>query len=365
MRQETKLRSGQTGLQTRSLISILTLMLVQFCVADESERLRLTWSRLTPLPEKAGLGGCFVGVSGDALLVAGGCNFPDKKIWEGGQKAWLDKVHILTTSDGEWRRAGRLPHPLAYGVSATTTHGLVCIGGADTERHHAEVLLLRWSGRDLETRPLPSLPTPLAYATGTVVRDIIYVAGGTTTPAAASASDSFLALDLSRKEHAWQELKPCPGKPRMLAVAGALDGVFYIAGGVTLESANGNSQRRYLRDVWRYRPSQGWQRLANLPRPCSAGATPAPYFGSTLYVVGGDDGSLVGFQPMGKHPGFSKGILAYDTTSNMWRNEDKAPVPNATVQTAFWQGRFVFPAGEPGPGLRSAEVWALDISAGK
>lgn len=338
---------------------------MQLCFSTEIRGPRLDWSRLPALPERAGLGGCFTGVSGDALLVAGGSNFPDKKIWDGGRKIWHDTVYNLVKPDGAWQRAGRLPHALAYGFSVTSAQGLVCIGGADARSHRAEVFMLGWSGRDLETRPLPSLPVPLAYAAASAVGNTIYVAGGSTEPAAASASEKFFAIGLSQKQLAWQELEPCPGKPRMRAAAAALDGAFYLAGGVALESVGGRAERRYLRDAWRYTPGTGWTRLADLPKPCSAGATPAPTVDSTLYLIGGDDGSLAGFQPMENHPGFSKTVLAYDGTHNTWNSLADAPAPNATVQTAFWRGRFIFPAGEPRPGVRSSEVWALDLSEGK
>lgn len=334
-------------------------------LSADTKTSRLTWSQLPSLAESVGIGGCFAGASENALLVAGGCNFSDKKIWEGGRKAWHDTVYVLTKPDGQWQPAGKLPCPLAYGVSVTTKQGVVCLGGADPERHHANVFALSWPKHGLQTRALPSLPMPLAYAAGAAVGDTIYVAGGTINPGAVAASEKFLALDLSQKKPAWQELEPCPGKPRMLAVAGALDGAFYYAGGVALELIDGKRERVYLRDAWRYRLGQGWQRLADLPKPCSAGATPAPTIGSTLFVIGGDDGSLAGFQPMKKHPGFSKAILAYDAISNTWSSDGEAPAPNATVQTAFWQGRFIFAAGEPRPGVRSAEVWALSFSAGR
>jgi len=393
MRTQTNLRSGEAGphiliggglLAARTLgrinvhtgssawagrilclISAATITTAQMFLSAETPPSRLIWTQLPCLPDKAGLGGCFAGASGKGLLVAGGCNFPDKKIWEGGQKAWHDAVYVLTEPDGEWQRTGRLPRPLAYGVSATTKHGVVCIGGADAERHYPGVFVLSWSKHGLQTKALPSLPTPLAYATGAAVGDTIYVTGGTTKPGAASASDTFFTLDLSQKEPAWRELESCPGKPRTLAVAGVLEGAFYLAGGTAPEMTEGKLARMYLRDAWRFRPVEGWERLADLPKPCSAGATPAPSYGSLLYVIGGDDGSLAGFQPMENHPGFSKGIQTYDTISNGWTSNHEAPCPNATVQTAFWRGRFVFPAGEPRPGIRSSEVWALNLSAGK
>src|SRR5947207_2584315 len=61
----------------------------------------LEWSPLPPLPPAAGqvkqpgVASPFVGVQGNALIVAGGANFPDKMPWEGGAKKWQDDIWIL------------------------------------------------------------------------------------------------------------------------------------------------------------------------------------------------------------------------------------------------------------------------------
>jgi hypothetical protein len=34
-------------------------------------------------------------VSNGALIVAGGANFPDKAVWEGGRKHWYDNIFVL------------------------------------------------------------------------------------------------------------------------------------------------------------------------------------------------------------------------------------------------------------------------------
>jgi len=255
--------------------------------------------------------------------------------------------------------------PAAAGLRRFGNKGLVCIGGADANSHYADVRVLSWSKRGLQIRALPSLPIPLAYAAGTVVGDTVYVAGGLDKPGVQPASDKFLALDLWKSDAAWQELESCPGRSRLLATAGALNGTFYLAGGTALESVNGKVERTYLRDAWSYRPGRGWHRLADLPKACSAGASPAPTLDATLFLVGGDDGSLSGFQPVEKHPGFSRRLLAYHTESDAWSIEQEAPFPSATVQTAFWRGRYVFAGGEPRPGVRSSQVWTLGLSGGK
>lgn len=94
----------------------------------------LTWEQLAPIPEPAGVAGPFAGMSGGALLVAGGANFPGGMPWEGGKKVWVDRAWVLEKPDGAWREAGRLPRALGYGVSATHRDSLVCAGGSDAAR---------------------------------------------------------------------------------------------------------------------------------------------------------------------------------------------------------------------------------------
>src|SRR5690348_5467737 len=68
------------------------------------------WERLASLPDREGFAGSFAGVSGGALLVAGGSNFPAAKPWEGGKKVWYDTVFLLERPEAtEWKVAGRSP----------------------------------------------------------------------------------------------------------------------------------------------------------------------------------------------------------------------------------------------------------------
>ena len=90
-----------------------------------------------------------------------------------------------------------------------------------------------------------------------------------------------------------------------------------------------------------------------------AAPTPAPAADSKLYIIGGDDGSLAGFQPQEKHPGFPKSLLIYDTRSNVWSSAIGLPVSRAVLPTTYWKGRWVLPSGEARPGVRSPEVWAF------
>ena len=92
----------------------------------------LEWSNLEPLPDEHGFAGAFAGISNGALIVAGGANFPDGFPWEGGEKAWHDSIFVLEEPGGAWKKLDeKLPRPLAYGVSASTSSGTYFIGGQD------------------------------------------------------------------------------------------------------------------------------------------------------------------------------------------------------------------------------------------
>jgi len=322
----------------------------------------LHWSQLPPLPDALGVAGPFAGVSGDTLLVAGGANFPGKMPWEGGQKIWHDDVYALTGMNSHWTRVGKLPRPLAYGISVTTKTGVVCIGGSDADRHYRDVFLLNFRNGILSVQPMPALPLPLANAAGALVGSTIYVAGGSDHPGEQSANNQCFALDLSGKNPAWQTIEPCPGKARILPVAAAGKNEFYLFGGAALEQTNGKVSRVYLRDAWRYEPQHGWQRLADLPKPCVAGPTPAPNVDANFLLVGGDDGSRAGFQPPEKHPGFPNTLLAYNVKTGNWRTNGELPAARATVPTVFWRDHFIVPSGEMRPGVRSPEVWTFSAN---
>ncbi len=337
-------------------------MTAMSALAAESPR----WSKLPPLPDKEGFASMFSGVSSGALLAAGGANFPDKKPWEGGKKIWYDTVFVLEKPDGAWQVAGKLPRPLGYGVSVTHGDGVVCVGGSDAERHHSECFILEWRNGKLMTKPLPALPRVIANLSGALLGDTLYVAGGIEKPDSTSTLKTFYALDLAAKALAWRELEPWPGPPRMLAVAAAQDGAFFLVSGTDLSAGpDGKPLRTYLKDGYRYTPGRGWQRIADLPRAAVAAPSPAPTLGQTQFlVVSGDDASQLATPPT-QHPGFPKSVLAYDTRTGRWSEAPPTPAPRVTVPTAQWQGAWLVISGEQKPGIRSPEVWKLEASDAK
>jgi solute:Na+ symporter, SSS family len=341
------------------LLPLLTLACVLATAGAQPTPSVLTWQELPALPDGQGFGGSYAGVSGGALIVAGGANFPDQPPWAGGSKVWHDTVFVLDAPDGTWRRAGRLPQPAGYGLSLTVPEGILVIGGGDVRHHFSSTRLLRWQGAELDFTDLPSLPVPLAMMAGAVVNRTVYVAAGLDRPEATQAQRIFLALDLDRVEQGWRVLEPWPGPERFLATGGALDGAFYLFGGTRLvPGSNDTPQRESLRDAWSYSPGRGWRQLADLPTPMVATPGPAPALGAShLLMLGGDDGSPSGTPP-DAHPGFPRTAWMYHSTTDSWAPAGALPFSLVTSPAVTWNGRIIVPGGESRPGVRSTTVWS-------
>lgn len=341
---------------------ISCLLAAMSVISVRSESLHLDWKELPGIPDPIGFAGSFAGVSGGALIMAGGANFPEAMPWDGGKKVWHDAVFILEKPGGAWLKDFKLPRPLGYGVSVTTPEGVLCAGGSDARQHFKDVFLLQWNHGKIEIKNFPPLPMPLANACGALVGNTFYVAGGIASPDATNAMNNFWSLDISQPQAQWRQLEPWPGPARMLAVVGACDGSFYLFSGVALTGdANGKPVRRYLKDAYCFTPGQGWKQIADLPRAAVAAPSPAILFKKQLLIVSGDDGELINFEPKSAHPGFPKNVLCYDPSENNWTNLGSVPLSRATAPVAQWNNMFVILNGEARPGYRTPEVWALEV----
>src|SRR5687768_6652808 len=99
-------------------VFLIVLMLAKASLAAEPNWLQQ--GELPPLPDSLGLAGSFAGTSNGALIVAGGSNFPDGPPWQGGKKAWHDRIFVLEANAKDWRQVEqRLVRPIAAGVSVS------------------------------------------------------------------------------------------------------------------------------------------------------------------------------------------------------------------------------------------------------
>ena len=387
-----------------SQISAMILCVLSCVVgASVSAEDVLTWAELPELPPASGMerhlgvAGPFAGISNDALIVAGGANFP-QPVWE-SNKIWHDDIYVLVRDTGgetstdkayRWITGQTLDRPIAYGASVSTSHGVVCIGGNDAARTYSDVFLLRWdrSQKKVIQKALPSLPKPLAYSSATRIGDTVYVAGGTTGLGLETAQRNFWSLDLSQidvEDLEWKRLPAWPGESRAFAIAvaqqnGTSNCVYVISG---RRMGAGAGEMQFLRDVYEFTPDNyepgaydveadmyrgevnPWRQRADVPR-CVMAGTGIAVGQNDILVLGGADGSLYAIADELKddHPGFPKEALSYHTITDSWKSAGPIPANHVTTTALRWgtdtfNDPIIIPSGEIRPRVRSPKVWQV------
>ena len=54
---------------------------------------------------------------------------------------------------------------------------MVCVGGSDPRKHHADAFIMRYTGGEIAFEPLPDMPGPNAMMCGVMIGDMVYIAG--------------------------------------------------------------------------------------------------------------------------------------------------------------------------------------------
>lgn len=362
-------------MKSLSLLLVLVLLgqpanvwAVESTGPEALENISLDWRQLPDLPDELGVAGPFVGVHDDALIVAGGANFPEP-VWE-NEKVWHDRIHVLTKTTGgyQWHEAGSLDRPIAYGATVSTVDGIVCMGGNNAEETFREVFLLEWNAEkgEVQITEYPELPSPCAYGQAALVDNVIYLAGGQSGFELDSAMKNFWALDLSQRDDpeafVWEALEAWPGKPRAFNITvqqhNGYDDAVYVISGRRQEG----KQVRFLQDVWEFTPeTEQWRRRADVRR-CVMAGTGIGWGQSHVFVLGGADGSLFSKADdlQEAHPGFPNKALAYHTITNTWTSAGEVPKNQVTTRAVLWNDRIVIPSGEVKPRVRSAGVWSVE-----
>lgn len=362
---------------------------------------QLEWDQLALIPPaegqsiQPGLAGAFVGVHNDALLIAGGANFPEGGVWEGGKKAYHKAIYILEKKEKgsyQWfeEKSFSLPQKLAYGLSIPTSKGLFCVGGMDEHKKSAAVFLLQWDAeqKEISIKNLTSLPLALANLSGGKIGSKIYVAGSHEE----SGEKYFASFDLSQANPGWEALPTWGGAPRTHAFGvvqnnGEEDCFYLIKGRFRTK----NPKSTLLTDTWVYHPTtQEWKVIEPsedaIAFPLAAGTAMA-VGANHILLLGGDDGQLFNqLEQLGadiqaatdtslqqtliakrddllkNHPGFTKDIWAFHTITQTWTPMPPLPAPSQVTTTAVrWEDQILIPSGEIAPCIRTPKIMAVSL----
>ena len=363
------------------LVTVYLWAGVMLNAAEDDGRLR--WSALPDLPDPIGVAGPFVGVHGeDALILAGGANFPIKEgedLWT-VPKVWHADVRVLVKQEGRyaWKNAEPLPRPLGYGMVVSTKEGVICLGGNDGQETFGSVFRLAWEKGKLNRSDLPALPKACAGGAAALVGDVVYVAGGHGNGGLASAMKNFWRLNLADTDPQWEELPAWPGDARaynqLAAQHNGREVCLYLIGGRRQqEGVSGDAGIVPLADVYEFSPTryasgraEPWRKRKSAPKPIMAG-TALDVGQSHIFVLGGADGELMkrivaepGFAK--RHPGFPKRAYAYHTVTDTWIDAGPLPANHVTTPAVKWGEAIIVASGEIKPRVRTTKVWRYTLA---
>ncbi len=367
-------------------------------IAQEQAVNKIEWNVTAGLPvpeepgKQAGVAGALSGVHNDVLIVAGGANFPNGMPWLGGKKVYHDEVYLLKKgADNKLKpieKKYKLPFPTAYGSSCSTPAGVVYVGGENQEGLSNKVLLLKWDkqGKKLAIHYLPDLQLPLANASAASWGNKVFVVGGETTD---SVRTALQMLDLDRPSEGWKRL---PSLPRPVSHAVAViqlsneRNCLYLLGG--RKRTSGAVSELYNSTFKFDLQAEKWVEMAHLPYCLSAG-TGAAIGDKRILLFGGDRGDTFNateklilainkekneqrkeelnqqkIRLQANHPGFSKDVLEYNTSTDEWRTVGSIPFHAPVTTNAIkWDSSVIIPSGEIKAGVRTPNILVGEVSA--
>ena len=359
------------------LLWLVTLALQAGATEERGALLRA--EALPDLPDPIGVAGPFVGVHGDALIVAGGANFPvpeGEDLWE-VPKAYHADAWVLVKKGKayEWKTDFTLKQPVGYGACVSTEQGVVCIGGQTADAVYKDVFRLEWNAETntLKQVDLPPLPEPVLAGAAVLIGKTIYLAGGQSGLGLNSATKRFLRMDLSAKNPKWEALPSWPGPERafhqMTAQHNGRELCLYLFGGRRQNpEVEGIEGIVPMSDAYEFSPKrhksgkgEAWRERAPSPTPIMAG-TAAAVGQSHVFVVGGADGEglkKIAADPdyAKKHPGFPKRAWAYHTITDTWTDAGPLPANQVTTPVVKWGDDLIVASGEIKPRVRTQKVW--------
>lgn len=311
---------------------------------------------LPPIPDAAyakGVSAPFCGLLSGNLVVAGGANFPDKPLLEGGAKRVYDDIWQL--KGAEWKHLGHLPDSTAYGATFGTPDGLVLAGGNVCGSTTDKVYLLKSDGTLIS---LPPLPVPVEQAAPAQADGFLYLVGG---------NNVFRCRE---GEWEWSRLATLP-MPLTQPVAFVHSDALYLWGGFNAQTLEvpADGWKLSLQD-----PAQGWKAAPGIPdggtfvgsagtvlpdgRLAVVGGVNRDIFARALHNTPEDRIPYLSKEPWEYH--FRSAVYAFDPIAEAWSLLADDPACALAGPGLCASGHSLYVAGgELKPGVRSPRIFTL------
>ena len=310
-----------------------------------------------------GVSAPYTGVLGKNWIVAGGANFPDKPLLEGGAKKVYPDIWSLTPGQA-WTRIGSLPDAAAYGSTFSFSDGLILCGGSIDGKPSSAVYQMKVRRAKAQLQSLPALPDGIAEAGWSCDGKNLYIAGGVT---ASGASDAVYSCRKGR--WLWQKVATLP-VPMVQPVLFAAKGKLYVWGGFNPVN------KEVIRKGWCLDTAKGiWREIPGVPDEGTfVGASAVTLKDGRLMVTGGVDAEI--FQkallqgPEERIPYLSQPPAAYRFRDTVWVFDpasEEWSLQGACGRTALagaglavCGSQVMVAGGEIKPGVRSPYIFTLE-----
>ncbi len=357
--------------------------------ACNTETMKVT--DLKAIPDAAyakGVSAPFCGTIQDVLVVAGGANFPDKSLLDGGAKRVYADIWAKAPHGRKWVHAGVLPDSTAYGATFAVDSALVLAGGNVCGVTTDKVYELRLSYGKAVLRTLPQLPVPMEQCGWTRDGENLYLVGGVGTTGVYTCKIGT---------YVWSKIADLP-EPLVQPVAYASGGKLYVWGGFNPETLD-VSERGIVMDLTVISSgaegahaviSSGaeggveksvWTEAPAIPDGGTfVGATGATLPDGRLVVVGGVNRAIFAralhntpedrIPYLSKEPAeyqFRQDVFTFDPVSGAWTRLGTVPAcalagPGVAVRpaaSASGHDALYVAGGELKPGVRSPRIFSL------
>lgn len=355
------------------IIFVLMALFITNVMAQNSNSIQRMMGFPTEEPGfDKGVSACFCGVINGRLYIAGGCNFPEKPVAEGGKKRFYKTIYaaeLQANSDQlVWKTVGQMPQEAAYGVSVSYENSLIFVGGNNEVGALTTAIRLYPTAEGVKQEALPSLPHALDNMSGAVVGHILYVAGGNCEGVATQKVWS-LNLENAEKE-GWKEHAAIPGIARVQPIAAPLEGgLLGVWGGFAPKTETKPAQLAMNGASY----NAGCGTWTSLPVPTDAvgeevftgGAAAIAVPQKGVVVVGGVNKDVF-LAAINKLP---EGYLSHEPEWYRFNNRvlcyrqgawtqllQHSSVARAGCALAYWDGWVYVVGGELKPGIRTSEI---------
>ncbi len=377
------------------LFSPFSMLITETALAQKRSTTQVKWTTIAQLPNadgkpSFGFAGAINGFYNEALIVAGGANFPDKMPWEQGKKHYSKQIQVLQKLGGNWQWNSHvkveLPEAIAYCGNTVTPLGIVYAGGENEQGLSNKAYLLKWdpTTHKITTKNLPNLPIAVSNLGLTSIGNTVYAVGGDELT---NSVNQFLYIDLKSTEPKWITLPHLPVALANAVVVAQYKGnemFVYVIGGRS-KNKNGISDLHHSTFAFDTK-LRSWKSLASISNgknTTNLSAAAGIAMGKNHILIPGSDDGKVFHQielylhqiSLAKteadrailiakknelviqHKGFNKGVLWYNTLTNKWIKISELPFLAPVTTTATKYGNLIILSnGEIKPGIRTPYI---------